>query len=409
MNNSNHRDDRSLERQIASWMADEASGTRSGEAIDDILTATSHVRPEPRWLALLKEPPMRLNTQVVAGSPARRMIIALAVVGLLAGLIGAAVVAGAGLFRDQTPRPLAELAWHTSAPGLGGIPPANLAFDGQGNIWLADSSNGRFAIFKRDGTFLEYWGSAGTGQAQFNLRRANGDGYGAVAFAPNGSFYVLDVGNLRVQAFDAQRRFVRSWGGTGDGPGQYRGPTSILVGPDGTVYVLEEVREVVESYDPDGNVLGSVVVPPAAGGGEFTTNGLAIDKDGNYYITRADPNAVVELSNDGTVIRTIGTTGPGRFVDQPSHIAFDSLGRLYITQGTGKGRAGMGVAVFDPNGQYITGFGPLRSGYGTAVATESLTFPTGILLDGRGNLYVEDVTATGPELKMFRLGPPLVP
>jgi hypothetical protein len=175
------------------------------------------------------------------------------------------------------------------------------------------------------------------------------------------------------------------------------------------VYVLEEVREVVESYDPDGNVLGSVVVPPAAGGGEFTTNGLAIDKDGNYYITRADPNAVVELSNDGAVIRTIGTTGPGRFVDQPSHIAFDSVGRLYVTHGTGRALDGMGIEVFDPNGEYAAGFGRLKVGYGTDFGPLALSFPTGILLDDKGNLYVEDVAATGTELKMFRLGPPLVP
>ena len=64
---------RSLEYRIATWMADEAFDTDATAELDNILTATSPIRPMPRWLALLKEPPMRLSSgpRVAVGLPAR--------------------------------------------------------------------------------------------------------------------------------------------------------------------------------------------------------------------------------------------------------------------------------------------------------------------------------------------------
>ena len=79
-----------LERSIAAWMADEASGTDNDALFNTILAATRPARPEPRWLALLKEPPMRLHSRVAVGSPTARLAL-LTLVPLLLLLAGAAV------------------------------------------------------------------------------------------------------------------------------------------------------------------------------------------------------------------------------------------------------------------------------------------------------------------------------
>ena len=58
------------------------------------------------------------------------------------------------------------------------------------------------------------WGSTGSGPGQFDFVTADQhpSPFGTVAFAPDGSFYVADIGNFRVQAFDKDRDFVREWG-----------------------------------------------------------------------------------------------------------------------------------------------------------------------------------------------------
>ena len=70
---------RSLERRIATWMADAATDTDAGAELDQIFTVTSSKRPEPRWLALLKEPAMRTpstgEARVAVGLPARGLVI----------------------------------------------------------------------------------------------------------------------------------------------------------------------------------------------------------------------------------------------------------------------------------------------------------------------------------------------
>jgi dipeptidyl aminopeptidase/acylaminoacyl peptidase len=95
--------DASLERLLVTVMADEASLGDGEDAIDRILTTTRELRPRPRWLALLKESPMRTSASVQAGSPAlRRTFLLLALVAI--ALIGVlAVSAGSSLLRPSEP------------------------------------------------------------------------------------------------------------------------------------------------------------------------------------------------------------------------------------------------------------------------------------------------------------------
>jgi outer membrane protein assembly factor BamB len=97
-----------FERMLATYMAEEASGRAPERLVDDVLSATSRTRPDPRWLALLKEPPMRTQTRVVVGMPARRLILAMAAAALLLLALLAAVV-GANLLKP--PQQLASDDW----------------------------------------------------------------------------------------------------------------------------------------------------------------------------------------------------------------------------------------------------------------------------------------------------------
>ena len=298
-----------------------------------------------------------------------------------------------------------EFLWSAAGGAEGMDFPSSVAFDPEGRLWVADTGHGRFAIFTSDGTFVEYWGEPGKGDGQFNLQQSNGNPNGGIAFAPDGSFYILDVGNRRVQHFDRDRQFLGSWGGFGTGPGQYNDAIGIAVDDKGVVHVLDDGRDVVETYDMDGKVLGSFSPHVGRDG----ANSLALDGQGNIYVSACCDagNEVRKFDAGGTLLTTIGSsgTGPGRYEDQPTGMAIDAAGRLFVTQGpTGSDDR---VLMFDADGSFLASFGSPGSGPG------QIGFAWGVALDGQGNVYVADAGAVvdaGPnEVHKFRLLPPFVP
>jgi hypothetical protein len=95
-------------------------------------------------------------------------------------------------------------------PGSSFNRPADVAWDAAGNIYVADGigTNNRVAKFEKDGRFIKHWGSTGAGQGQFA-------GVKAIAIDARGNVYVADAGNKRIQVFDADGAFKSEFGGVG--------------------------------------------------------------------------------------------------------------------------------------------------------------------------------------------------
>ena len=160
----------------------------------------------------------------------------------------------------------------------------------------------------------------------------------------------------------------------------------IATAPDGTVLILDEGRGVVERYDSDGTELGAI--DPFQGKhrhGFNTAGALSADQYGNVYVSMFDPNQVVRLDPAGKITQVFG----GEFLDQAGYPSADAEGHLFVSQGPMRGDA-PGVLVFDSDGSYLGGWGPEGSGEG------ALGFPTGVLVDVDGNVYVGDA-AGSPE------------
>ena len=98
----------------------------------------------------------------------------------------------------------------SGTPGSSFSRPADVAWDRDGNIYVADGmgTNNRVAKFDRDGRFLKHWGSTGSGPGQFN-------GVKAIAIDRQLDVYVADVGNKRIQVFDREGTFKREFAGIG--------------------------------------------------------------------------------------------------------------------------------------------------------------------------------------------------
>lgn len=163
-----------------------------------------------------------------------------------------------------------------------------------GRIWAASSFDDTFWIVDRDGNFVESWGGngAGRGDGQFHFASA-GNGFGDVAFAKDGGFYVADTGNARVQQFDQDRQFVRSFGKFGTDPGEFVEPLDIDLDAAGNVYVYDGSRIDVQVFDPEGTYLRTA----ATHVGPYE----AVDDAGNVYVVDNDPVVLYRYTPDGTV------------------------------------------------------------------------------------------------------------
>ncbi|MCC7127098.1 MAG: 6-bladed beta-propeller [Acidobacteria bacterium] len=95
-------------------------------------------------------------------------------------------------------------------PGSSFSRPSDVAWDAQGNIFVADGmgANNRIAVFDKEGRFLRHWGATGSGPGAFR-------GVKAIAVDAQGDVYAADAGNKRIQVFGSDGTFKREFGNVG--------------------------------------------------------------------------------------------------------------------------------------------------------------------------------------------------
>lgn len=126
--------------------------------------------------------------------------------------------------------------------------PVDVAVDGAGRIYVADIGLNRVLAFTPDGVLDTAWGDEGMSQ-----RLAFPSG---LALGPDGSLYVLQLGNAEIHVLDSDGDEQDFWSVAGNEELTGIGvPVAIAVDTEGVVYVPDQRSQQVRRYESDGDEL----------------------------------------------------------------------------------------------------------------------------------------------------------
>jgi sugar lactone lactonase YvrE len=110
--------------------------------------------------------------------------------------------------------------------------PTGLAVDQEGNLYVCDTLNDRIEMFDADGKFLSTYGKNGDGPGYFGRPKG-------IAIDGDGHIWVADGMQDRVQVFNNQWQLLITFGGHGLLPGQFKGLVGITIDKNNRVFTSE--------------------------------------------------------------------------------------------------------------------------------------------------------------------------
>jgi sugar lactone lactonase YvrE len=252
---------------------------------------------------------------------------------------------------------------------------------------VADAGNNRIQHLSPAGKVLQVWGSF----ADISKGAAPGGTFNepwGVAVAPDGSVYVADTWNYRIQKFTPDGKFVQMWGtGPAEGNTQFYGPRGLAVDSLGHVFVADTGNKRIVIFDAIGKYLGEFGGPGAQLGQLDEPVDIALDADGNAYVTDTwnqriqvfTPDATRQVYTASVAWDVNGWSGNG--LDNKPFITVDAAGTISVTDPemcrviSFSASTGKAVHVWD----------------GCAAGT-AFQLPIGVISDGSAGLWVTDAT-----------------
>jgi streptogramin lyase len=234
--------------------------------------------------------------------------------------------------------------------------PGGIAVDGSGNLYVADSINHTIRKIDAAGNVTTVAGLASNGGA------TDGQGSNARFYYPrgiavdgNGNLYVADSSNHTIRKIDAAGNVTTVAGlagnsGSSNGQGsnaRFWGPYGITVDGSGNLYVADANNNTIRKIDAVGNV--TTLAGLAGNFGSTDGQGsdarfgtpidIAMDGSGNLYVAAANNNTIRKIDAAGNVTTVAGLAGSVGFTDgqggnarfcYPRGIAVDGNGNLYV-------------------------------------------------------------------------------
>jgi DNA-binding beta-propeller fold protein YncE len=179
--------------------------------------------------------------------------------------------------------------------------------------------------------------------------------------------------------FDASGKLVKSFGS-----GMFLFPHGIAVDKDGNVWITDGQMAngkgfTVVKFNPDGKVLMTL---------DYTfnqPNDVAIAPNGDIFVAEGHTPMmgsaqILKFNKDGKFLMKWGKHGPGPSeLEVPHTLAFDSRGRLFVGD-----RANNRIQIFDQDGKFLDQW-------------KQFSRPSGMYIDKNDILYVTDSESTDKE------------
>lgn len=185
--------------------------------------------------------------------------------------------------------------------------PWDVACDPTGrHVYVTDTGNNRVQWFTVDGatvTFGAVWGNLGspdyTGSNLGEFKTPHG-----ITLDASGNVYVADTGNYRIQKFNSAGKALLYWGTAGSGAAKFLEPYDLDISPTNLVYVVDAnaTNCYVRAFDESGTPANLKDGTNGWGARSFLKDpgvfvrpeGIAVDDDGNVYVSDAGQTARVQ-------------------------------------------------------------------------------------------------------------------
>jgi alpha-tubulin suppressor-like RCC1 family protein/sugar lactone lactonase YvrE len=264
--------------------------------------------------------------------------------------------------------------------------PRGIALASDGSFYVADTMNHRVQHLDSTGSVLQFWGTfSGDTAGTANAPAATFDEPWGIAVGKDGAVYVADTWNGRIQKFSSEGKFIKSWGSpdSTDPKFQLYGPRSIAVDPEGRVFVVDTGDKRIMVYDPNGNYLMQIG-EEGSGEGQFDEPvGIAFGKDGQLYVADAWNKRIQIFQKEGQNF-VYQSEWPVKSwtddsTDRKPYLSVAPDGNVWVTDPWSDR-----VLVFTPTGAFLFSFGHSGSN------DSSFSFPSGIAIGSDGKVYIAD-------------------
>jgi sugar lactone lactonase YvrE len=174
------------------------------------------------------------------------------------------------------------------AEGL--VAPGGLAIDNDNRLlYVTDAEQDLVLVYEADPPFklLRKLGKPGTDHTSTlpgEFAKPAG-----VAVDPDGNVFVADTWNNRIQEFDADGTFIRTFGEAGDGPGYFARPKGISIDGDGQIWVADAIQNRVQVFTPEGRLLIYMGEPGMLPGQFQSLANVIVDKNNRVLTTELYP------------------------------------------------------------------------------------------------------------------------
>lgn len=266
--------------------------------------------------------------------------------------------------------------------------PVHIDIDSNDYLYVADRGNQRVQIFDVSNPLavshmatLGTTGESGADNTHFDAP------FGVTAV--NGKIYVADLGNQRIQIFNAgtYAHLATIGGSMGAGNHQFQNPIDVAVDSSGTIYVADIGNSRVQVFNSSYvyvRTMGVTGVPYVTDDNHYYQP-FHVDatQDGGWLVVEQLGHRVIKLNADGTQAWTVGEAGvpdsDSTHLNVPHGVAEASNKVIYVTDAVNHR-----VMRYTQNGSYLDEWG----GYGTG--NDQFNWPTGVAGAPNGDILVVD-------------------